>query len=55
MNTQLGQIYFHQEEKEINHKDKKVNYIKNLIFKLWNCSTEGRKVGRKKEIKSKTR
>lgn len=49
MNTQVGQIYFHQEENEINHKDKKVNYIKNLIFKLWNCSPEERKEGGKEK------
>lgn len=43
-------MHFHQEEREINHKNKEANYINRFISKLWNSSREAGK-GRKKEGK----
>lgn len=51
MNTQVGQVHFHQEDKEMNPKT--ANYIRRLIFKLWNQSTGGKEGGKETGIKSK--
>lgn len=47
-------MHFHQEEREINHKNKEANYINRFISKLWNSSREAGK-GRKKEGKKRTK